>query len=252
MSRASLIRLGVVAAVLVLWEAVRRFNLVGPLLLASPSDIVAALLQSGPQFFRAFELTAIEILTALALALVVGVGVGVAAGMSRFLGTVSGPILSSLFAVPLITWYPLFMVWFGIGSPSKIAYAVVSGVFPIALNTMNGIRHLDRRYLVYGRSIGCSRLQLVFRILFPMALPSIIAGMRIGLALIIIGVVVAEMLASVGGIGFLITSYRNIFEIGHVYLGILLSLLFALLANLALSAIERRFTLWRDLLAGVT
>ena len=79
-----------------------------------------------------------------------------------------------------------------------------------------------------------------------MALPLMVAGLRVGLSLVINGVVVAEMLASPSGIGFLITTARNYYRIGDVYLGIILALLLAMLGNLALSAVERRFTLWRD------
>jgi len=138
-------RILVLIVALGLWEAVRRFNLIGPLLLASPTEIGRALVQSGPEFFAALRFTFLEIAAAIAISWTLGIATGVIAGMIPFLGAASGPILSSLFAVPLITWYPLFMVWFGIGVSSKIAYAVVSGFFPIAINTMNGIRGLDRR-----------------------------------------------------------------------------------------------------------
>jgi NitT/TauT family transport system permease protein len=246
-SHAILHRLIIIAVILIVWESVRRLNLVGPLLLASPTEIAKAFMTSWPQFLSAFEVTLVEIATALAIAFVFGISFGVVAGSTVFAAAVTGPILASLFAVPLITWYPLFMVWFGIGSLSKVAYGVISGVFPIAINTMNGIHNLDRRYVVYGQAIGCSRLQILLRIMFPLALPSIVAGLRIGVALVIIGVIVAEMLGSLGGIGYLITDYRNLYEIGDVYLGILLSLLCALVANLALSAIERRYTHWHEL-----
>jgi NitT/TauT family transport system permease protein len=246
MSRAALSRLLLIIAILILWESARRLDLVGPLLLASPSEIGKAFAKSWPQFLSAFEITVVEISAALAITFVLGVGIGMIAGMTVFTAEVSGPLLASLFAVPLITWYPLFMVWFGIGAASKVAYGVVSGFFPIAINTMNGIRNLDRHYLVYGRAIGCSRVQLLARIALPLALPSIVAGLRIGVALVIIGVIVAEMLGSLAGIGYLITNYRNLYEIGDVYLGILLSLFCALLANLALSTVERRFTLWHE------
>lgn len=250
MSRATGLRILAVVVFLGVWEAVRRFGLVSPLLLASPSEIVLAALRDGPKFLAAFQLTVGEIALAIAVSFALGIAVGAAVGSAAFASAVSGPILASLFAVPLITWYPLFMVWFGIGSPSKIAYGVVSGFFPVAINTMNGIRNVDRRYLTYGRAIGCSRLQIVWRILIPMSLPSIVAGMRIGTSLAIIGVVVAEMLASLGGIGYLITSSRNLYQVGDVYLGILLAVLCALIANTALSALERRFTRWRDLQAA--
>jgi len=231
--------------VLGLWEAVRRFDLVGPLLLASPTEIVDAFVKSWFDYVIALRLTAIEIAVALALAWTLGIGAGTIAGLRPFLNATTGPLLSSLFAVPLISWYPLFMVWFGIGITSKIAYAVVSGFFPIAINTMNGIAAVDHQYFLLGRAIGCSRRQLIFGILLPMAMPSIVSGLRIGTALIVIGVIVAEMLGSFGGIGYLISYYRSIYATAHVYLGILVALIFALVANWLLSLLERRFTHWR-------
>jgi NitT/TauT family transport system permease protein len=243
-------RLLAIVVALGAWEAVRRFNLVGPLLLASPSEIVGALFKSWPDYLAALRFTVAEILIALVLAWALGIGSGVIAGMNSFFGAVSGPLWSSLFAVPLITWYPLFMVWFGLGMASKIAYAVVSGFFPIAINTMNGVRGVDPRYFVFARAIGCSRLQVVTRILLPMAMPSIVSGLRVGTALVVIGVIVAEMLASLGGIGYQISYYQSIYETGHVYLGILFALGCALAANWGLSLVERRFTHWRDLQIG--
>jgi NitT/TauT family transport system permease protein len=237
----------VIAVGLAIWEAVCRFGLVGPLLLASPSEIGAALIASWPDYLNALGFTVVEIAVALAAAWSLGIGAGIIAGMTPFLGLTAGPLLSSLFAVPLITWYPLFMVWFGLGMTSKIVYAVVSGFIPIAINTMNGIRGLDRSYPRFGRAIGCSRRQLIMRILLPMAMPSIMSGLRIGTALVVIGVIVAEMLASFGGIGYLIAYYRSIYETAHVYTGIVFALGCALAANWGLSLMERRFTRWREL-----
>jgi NitT/TauT family transport system permease protein len=231
--------------VLGLWEAVRRFNLVGPLLLASPTEIGEALVKSWFEYVVALRLTAAEIAIALAVAAALGIGVGTLAGLRPFLSATAGPILSSLFAVPLISWYPLFMVWFGIGISSKIAYAIVSGFLPIAINTMNGVGTIDPQYVLLGRAIGCSRRQIIFRILLPMAMPSIVSGLRIGAALVVIGVIVAEMLASFGGIGYLIAYNQSIYATAHVYLGILFALSCALAANWGVSLFERRFTHWR-------
>jgi NitT/TauT family transport system permease protein len=231
--------------VLGLWEAVRRLNLVGPLLLASPTEIGDALVKSWFEYLVALRLTAAEIAIALAVATALGIGVGTLAGLRPFLSATAGPILSSLFAVPLISWYPLFMVWFGIGISSKIAYAIVSGFLPIAINTMNGVGTIDPQYVLLGRAIGCSRRQIIFRILLPMAMPSIVSGLRIGAALVVIGVIVAEMLASFGGIGYLIAYNQSIYATAHVYLGILFALGCALAANWGVSLFERRFTHWR-------
>lgn len=245
-----LARLGIVVVFLLLWQAVRSFNLVGPLLVASPLETISAGIAAWPKFVTAFAVTASEIVAAVVISVVLGVGFGAVAGMRPFLARVSAPMLTSLFAVPLITWYPLFMVWFGIGSPSKIAYGVVSAFFPIAINTINGLRSADRKFLTFGRSIGCSPADMTFKILIPLALPSIVAGLRIGVSLAIIGVVVAEMISSIGGLGFVVTSSRNMYATGEVYFGIALSVGCALVANVLLSMLERRFTRWRDLQAA--
>jgi NitT/TauT family transport system permease protein len=243
-------QIAIVMIVLVLWQAVRSFNLVGPLLIASPLEALAAGIAAWPKFATAFGVTASEIVLAVAISMILGIGFGAIAGTRPFLARVSAPMLTSLFAVPLITWYPLFMVWFGIGSASKIAYGVVSAFFPIAINTINGLRSADRRYIDFGHSIGCSSAAMTFKILIPFALPSIIAGLRIGVSLAIIGVIVAEMISSIGGLGFVVTSSRNFYATGEVYFGIALSVGCALIANVLLSLLERRFTRWRDLQAS--
>ena len=150
-------------------------------------------------------------------------------------------LLTGLFSVPLITLYPLFLVWFGLGPGSKIAFAVLTGSIPIALNTMDGVRQIDRSFVGLARSIGASPAQAYLRIYFPLALPSILSGLRIGTSLVVIGVVVCEMLASVDGLGFWISYNRTIFKTGHVYLGITLAMLSVVLVNIGLAQIERRF-----------
>lgn len=247
MSRAALVRLGIIAAFVLAWELIRRLEIVSPIVLAGPSDIVAAFRASGGPFLQAFQITLVEILASLVICWALGVGFGVLAGSIPILGLTAGPILASLFAIPLIVWYPLFMVWLGIGPASKVMFAVVSGVFPIAINTMNGVRALDPKYVLLARSLGASRRQTAFRILIPLALPSVMSGLRIGSSLAVIGVIVAEMLASLQGIGFWITYHRTLFNTGHVYLGILLALSCALLVNWGLSRLERRFGYWQQL-----
>ena len=244
------IQVVIVVAFVAVWQGVRSFNLVGPLLIASPAEMIAAGIAAGPRFGAGFAVTAGEIVTAVVISVVLGVGFGAFAGTRPFFARVSAPMLTALFAVPLITWYPLFMVWFGIGSPSKIAYGVASAFFPIAISTIAGLRGADHRFVVFGRSIGASPATVTFNILIPLALPSIVAGLRIGVSLAIIGVIVAEMISSLGGLGFIITSSRNMYATGEVYFGIFLAVACALVANLLLSALERRFTSWRDLQAS--
>ncbi len=236
----------VVVVILLLWEAICQLGFVPRVVLPPPSAIVGAAIDSWSDYWQGMQVTVGEIAIATLIAWLGGIVLGCLLGAGPVLGAAFGPVLAALFAVPLITWYPLFMTWFGLGSASKIAYGAVSGILPVAIGTLNGVRGVDRTRLLFGRAAGCTRLQLTTRIVLPSALPSIIASLRIGSALTVIGVIVAEMLASLDGIGFLISYNRTMFNTGHVYLGIILALLCAVAANRLLSLIEHRFDRWRD------
>jgi NitT/TauT family transport system permease protein len=243
MTRAALIKIALAVVFLTAWELVCRAKLVNPIILASPSDIIAALWVSGGEFIGAFRLTLAEIAFAAALAWLIGIGFGLVIGLSPLGYGIFSPLLTGLFAVPLITLYPLFLVWFGIGPGSKIAFAVVAGSIPIALNTMEGVRMIDERYKRLAQSFGASPAQSYLRIYFPLSLPAILSGLRIGTALVVISVIVCEMLSSVDGLGFWISYNRTLFKTGHVYLGIALAMSCVFLVNFGLGRIERRFSM---------
>jgi len=246
MNRGRVIKsLVIAAAAAALWEAIVRLGLVNAIILAAPSDIVLAAASDGEVFLRAFATTVIEIAAAILIAWTLGIVLGVAVGSSHTLAAATAPVLSSIFAVPLIILYPLLMAWLGIGPLSKVVFAVLSGFFPIALNTIDGVRAVERRYIVFARSVGATRLQTYARIIFPLALPAMVSGLRVGTGLVVIGVIVTEMLASLGGIGFLISYHRTLFNTGHVYFGMLLALMMAVAVNMGLTSIDRRIGLWR-------
>jgi NitT/TauT family transport system permease protein len=237
--------LAVAAAVVAVWESIVRLGLVNQIILAAPSDIVLAAATDGGVFLRAFATTMIEIGAAILIAWTLGIVIGVIVGSSHVLAAAAAPVLSSIFAIPLIILYPLLMAWLGIGPLSKVVFGVFSGFFPIALNTIDGVRAIERRYLAFARSIGATRLQTYARIIFPLALPAMVSGLRVGTGLVVIGVLVTEMLASLGGIGFLISYHRSLFNTGHVYFGMLLALVMTVAVNIALTRLDRRIGNWR-------
>jgi NitT/TauT family transport system permease protein/taurine transport system permease protein len=155
---------------------------------------------------------------------------------------IAAPILSALIAVPLVVLYPILLAWLGLGSSSKIIFGAVSGIFPIALSALVGVQSIDRGFATMATAMGANRRQIMFQVMAPLALPAIISGLRLGTALIVIGVVLSEMLASTDGIGFWISYHRTLFNTGQVYLGILLALLVAGMANGGLSLIERAYS----------
>jgi NitT/TauT family transport system permease protein len=246
MPQRRIIRTIAIAALLAAaWEAVVRFVLVNRIILAAPSDIVLAAASDGGIFLRAFATTLAEIAAAVAIAWTLGVAIGIMVGSSRLLAAATAPVLSSIFAIPLIVLYPLLMAWLGIGPLSKVVFGAFSGVFPIALNTIDGVRAIEPRYLALARSIGATRLQTYGRVIFPLALPAMVSGLRVGTGLVVIGVLVTEMLASLGGVGFLISYHRTLFNTGHVYFGMLLALTLAVAVNIGLTRLDRRIGNWR-------
>lgn len=233
------------ATVIAVWEAVVRLGLVPDIIVPAPSSIVAAAFSDGPRFLEAFVLTAFEVILATAIAWVTGLTIGFIAGTSPILARAAAPILSSLFAVPMMIFYPVFIVWLGLGPASKILFGALLGFFPIALNIMNGVRAVDPAYRRMARAAGATRLQIYGRVIFPLALPAIASGLRIGTGLAVIGVLATEVIASLGGLGYMISYHRNLFDTGHVYLGIILALVLVFVVNWGVTRLERRLSFWR-------
>jgi len=155
------------------------------------------------------------------------------------------PMVSSLYAVPLVILYPVFTVWLGIGPESKIAFAAIYGFLPTMLSTAAGIQTIDPQLLLAARSMGATLTQRVVRVIIPAAIPTVLSGLRIGGALVIVGVVVCEMLVSSAGIGFLISRYRTLLDSAHVFAGVLLVLVMAMVFNAIVKWIERKAAIWQ-------
>ena len=150
------------------------------------------------------------------------------------------PVVSSLYAVPLVILYPAMTAWFGLGSASKIAFAALYAVFPVALAVAAGMRTIDPNLILTARSMGARPAQLLFRVVMPASVPLLLAALRLGGALCIVGVVVAEMLVSTAGIGFLITGFRTTLDSPHVFAAVLLVVVVIALFDAGARWIERR------------
>jgi NitT/TauT family transport system permease protein/taurine transport system permease protein len=228
------------AIVLVAWEGAYQLGFVNPLIFGSPSLIVRAAWTDGFKFLVALRLTLVEIIASGIIACGGGVLFGLVVGSMRRTSVVLMPILSALTAVPLIVLLPVAVAWFGIGAMSKVVFAAALGFFPVALSTMLAVQTIDERYIEMSVAMGARPRQILLQIMVPFALPAVIAGLRIGVILVIVGVLQGEMMAATDGLGYLISYYRSMFETGQVYLGILVAMLFAVAVNNALSRFEQR------------
>lgn len=244
------IRAAIVGVFLITWELLPRTGTVPPLFLPPLTETVRALVTNLPEYLDHLAVTLKEVLIAMVFACGGGILAGLALGAAASARGILLPVFSGLFAVPLVVLYPLFTAWFGIGSESKIVFAAVYGFLPTLLGAAAGAQTIDRQHLVVARSMGATRWQQLTHVYLPGTLPTVIAAFRLGGALVIVGVVVAEMLTSTAGVGFLISKYRTMFESPKVYAAVILVLALAILFDGLVQRLERRAAGWRRTLPG--
>src|SRR4030095_3448441 len=174
-----------------------------------------------------------------------GILVGALVGGTALLRDLLLPVFSSLYAVPIVILYPVFTAWFGVGSESKIAFAGIYAFFPVLLSTAAGIQTIDPQFLLAARSMGATLQQQIVRVVIPASLPTVFAGLRLGGALAIIGVVVSEMLTAAAGIGYLVTLNRTILDSPRVFAAILMILVLAVAYYMLARALESRMVVWQ-------
>ncbi|QCG94559.1 ABC transporter permease [Azospirillum sp. TSA2s] len=240
-TKARICRYAIIAAVIAAWEIVPQLGLVPRLFLPSLSSTLAMLMAHSGDFAVQMLVTLQEVGMALVFACGFGILFGLWVGSTLTVRKALLPVVSALFAVPLVVLYPLFTAWFGIGSASKVVFASVYGLLPTVLGTAAGAQTIDRQLTQAARSMGATRLQQILWVTLPASVPTVLASFRLGGALVIVGVVVAEMMMSSAGIGFLLSKYRTQLNSSGVFAAIILILALAIGFDLAVQAIERRW-----------
>ncbi|HJZ21790.1 MAG TPA: ABC transporter permease [Bradyrhizobium sp.] len=244
MSSTTLRRL-IILALIVLWEVLPRIGAIPELFLPSLSSTLQAGWSEAGEYRAALGVTLYEVAVAMVFACGGGILAGAVVGSLPRPRLLIMPMVSGLYAVPLVILYPVFTVWLGIGSESKIAFAAIYGFLPTMLATAAGIQTIDPQLLLAARSMGATLGQRVTRVIIPAAIPTVLSGLRVGGALVIVGVVVSEMLISSAGVGYLISRYRTILDSPHVFAGVLLVLAMAIAFNALIRLVERHAAVWQ-------
>ncbi|HEV8641307.1 MAG TPA: ABC transporter permease subunit [Methylomirabilota bacterium] len=211
---------------------------------ALPSLVDLLSLRSYPDLPEHFLLTAREIAVAYALAVAGGLGAGFALGGHRVLGRTFAPILGALYAVPAVVWYPSLMLFFGLDAASKIAFGFLLGFFPITLAVLAGMRQVNPHFVTVARSFGASPLAVFAKVLIPGMLFTLVGGLRTGLALSVIGVIVGEVLGSKAGMGALINHAYGLFRTADYVALVLVTLALVVVSDVLASLVERRARRW--------
>ena len=241
----AVLRWCIIAAVLAAWEVLPRAGLVPALFLPPLSETIRAGLADWREYGANLGVTLWEVALAMLLACIGGLAAGAIVGSVARLRQIVLPVASTLYAIPLIVLYPALTVWLGIGPASKVAFAGLYGFFPTMLATAAGTRTIDPNLLLTARSMGATPMQRVFRVMLPASIPTVLAGLRLGGALVIVGVVVAEMLVATEGIGYLVSRYRTILDSAHVFAAVILVLIVAQLFDLLMRLLERQTRTWQ-------
>jgi len=240
------VRLGAVALLLIVWEIAARW-FIDPLFISPPSRVLLSL---GTVWHTngvpaALRLTLFELAVAFAIAVVIGLTVGLAVGLRPFARRSLMPIILLLYGLPQITILPLFILYFGIGPASKIAFGVTHGMFPITIAIVAGVQNLKPILLVSARSMGASRWQILRWVVFPHMIPSFFAGMRLGMSGALLGVLLAELYVSTAGIGHFTTMFTENFDPTKLFGLVAMLATMAIMLNEIVRRAETRFSRWR-------
>jgi ABC-type nitrate/sulfonate/bicarbonate transport system permease component len=243
----SILGYGVLLIILIVWQALWSAHKLSPLFMSGPSAIAVRfwddllhghLLQdigySGKNFAVGFM-----------LAVVVGIVFGVVIGWYKRVEMVTGPFTSALYATPRVAMVPLIIIWFGIGMWSKVFIVFITAVFPVLINTIGGIQAVDRDLLKCARAFCATDRQIFTTLAIPGAVPFILTGIRQGVALGLIGVVVGEMFGGSQGVGFMVAYGGQTFATDTLFVGVLIIAFAGIVLTAAAEQLEKRFSRWR-------
>ena len=234
-------------ALLVVWEAASRLGIIPERTLAAPSSVLRSLVQMILSGELADNL--LVSFWRVALGMTIGVSIGVvlalAAGLSRRGEYAIDPIIQIKRTIPALALTPLFIVWFGIGETPKVALIAFASIFPIYLNLYGGIRGVDVRLVESARSFGLTRLEQIWHVILPGALPSLLVGLRYSLSIAILMLVVAEQVNASAGLGYLVNNARDFMRTDIIVVCLLVYAALGLGADTLVRAIETRALAWR-------
>jgi ABC-type nitrate/sulfonate/bicarbonate transport system permease component len=233
---------------LILWELVGNvFQLINPMFMSAPSLIFKAaveLVRSG-EIWNDLWVSGIEFFWGYMLSVLVAIPLGIAIGWYKRVSYLFDPFINAMNATPRVALLPLVIIWLGIGVLSKVGIIFLGAVFPIIINTRDGVKTTPSNLLTAARSFGASEWVLFKSVVMPSTLPFILTGLRSALGRALVGVLVGELYAATAGIGFMITVAGATFQTDKVFVGVLIFAVTGLVGTELIGKIEKHFERWR-------
>ena len=241
--------LGVIGVVgfFLAWELSTRFEILNPFYFPPFTKIIAKgyeLFANGTIWEHMwFSLT--NFLIGFVVSVALGVVIGVPMGWYKSVSKTFDPLLSGVYATPLIALLPLIIMMFGLGAISKIIMTVLAAVFPILINTMAGIANTDNRLITMARAFGAKDSTIFLKVSVPGSLPFIVAGMRVALGRALVYIVVAEQYGAATGLGYLSSVAAQRFQMAAMFVPIVIIAALGAGLNELLKMVESRLEKWK-------
>jgi NitT/TauT family transport system permease protein len=231
--------IGMMVALIAVWEAAARIFSFPPYLLPAPSAIIQSMDANSVVLIKESVATTVEILLGFALSVAVGVPLALAIYLWRPFARSIYPLLVSSQAVPKVAVAPLFLVWFGFGLLPKVLIAFLIAFFPVVINTAMGLAALELEKIYLARSMGLGPFATFFKIQLPNALPSIFAGLKISITFAVVGAVVGEFVGGQGGLGYLLLIANGNMDTALLFAGIVALTVLGVVLFLLIGLVER-------------
>lgn len=245
-------RLASPLVLLIAWQVFSATGVLSPRILASPIAIMETawyLARSG-ELALGLVVSFLRVLAGFSIALTLGVVLALASGLSRLGERIIDPPLQMLKAMPFLGLLPLFILWFGIGEGPKIGLVAVGAIFPIYLMLYAGIRGVDLRLIEAGQTLGLSRWGQIRHIILLGALPSLLVGIRYGLSVAWLSLVVGEQINAGSGLGYLISNARDFLQTDVIVVCLLVYAAMGLATDALVRFLEARYLRWRPRLVA--
>jgi ABC-type nitrate/sulfonate/bicarbonate transport system permease component len=232
-----------ILVVIALWQAASDLGMINPLFLSSPAGIFREAVRQIAEgvLWSDVGTTVLEIAIAFSAASAMGILAGLMMGMFSRVEFITEPFVWFLYSTPLIAFYPLFVVYLGLGFNTVVMMGFVMAVIPITINTLAGVKSTNPILIRAAHSFGATNRQIIFKIALPSALPFIVTGLKLGVERTLIGVIVGEMFSSNAGLGFRISLYGARLQTASLFVPLVVVVLLGLLATQLLRLWEHRY-----------
>jgi len=234
--------------ILAIWYWATQKQFVKPIFLPSPLAVLTAFQRMvvSEGFLRDLLTSLSVVVRGCFWGILLGLAVGIGAGGSHWVERMINPLLNALRQVPALAWFPLIALWIGIGDLAKEVVIAKSVFFPVFLNTLQGIRNVPPQYVEMAQVFGFTRTQMLRRVVFPAAAPTILVGIRFGAGLAWAMIVAAEMLSGRSGLGFLLEQSQDMLLTDHLFVVIVTIGVVGFVVDLVLRSIEHRLFRWKE------